>query len=76
VTVVSGAPGTSAELPDGGQQFIPNVHLDAVKFFEKFFGASYIDPGLPADGQRRYSFLDNQGKAVKSILDRAANGLP
>ena len=76
VTVVSGAPGTSAELPDGGQQSIPNAHLDAVKFFEKFYGASYIDPGLPADRQRHYSFLDNQGKAVKSILARAANGLP
>jgi hypothetical protein len=74
VTVVGGAPGTSAELDGAGQQLIGPARLYEAKFFSKFFGVSINDPD--ATVQRHYAFLDNQGNAVKTILDRAANGLP
>jgi hypothetical protein len=74
VTVVGGAPGTSAELDSLGQQIIGPGRLDQAKFFSKFFQISITDPD--ASVQRHYAFLDNQGNAVKSILDLQANGLP
>ncbi|NUR31352.1 MAG: hypothetical protein HOV83_36845, partial [Catenulispora sp.] len=74
VTVVGGAPGTSAELDAAGQQTIGPARLDQARFFSKFFGVSITDPD--ATVQRHYAFLDNRGEAVKTILDRAANGLP
>lgn len=74
VTVVGGAPGTSAELDSTGQQLIGPARLYEAKFFSKFFGISINDPDAAV--QRHYAFLDNQGNAVKTILDRAANGLP
>jgi len=74
VTVVGGAPGTSAELDVAGQQFIGPARLDEAKFFSKFFGISITEPG--ARIQRHYAILDNGGSAVKAILDRQANGLP
>jgi hypothetical protein len=74
VTVVGGAPGTSAELDETGQQLIGPARLDQAKFFSKFFGVSITE----ADAKRRrhYAILDNEGKAVKAILDRKDNGLP
>lgn len=74
VTVVGGAPGTSADVRPKGQQFIALAELDEAKFFSKFFGASMIDPD--AKVKRHYTILDKDGKAVKAILDRQANGLP
>jgi len=74
VTVVGGAPGTSAELDSSGQQTIGPARLDQARFFSKFFGVSITDPDAVA--QRHYAFLDNQGNAVKTILDRAVHGLP
>lgn len=74
VTVVGGAPGTSAELDASGQQIIGRARLDEARFFSKFFGVSITDPAATAP--RHYAFLDNQGNAVQTILDRAANGLP
>jgi hypothetical protein len=74
VTVVGGAPGTSAELDGNGQQLIGPGRLDQARFFSKFFGVSITDPD--AKVQRHYAFLDNQGTAVATILDRAAHGLP
>jgi hypothetical protein len=74
VTVVGGAPGTSAEIDGLGQQYIGPARLDQARFFSKFFGVSITDP--EARVQRHYAFLDNQGTAVATILDRAAHGLP
>ena len=74
VTVVGGAPGTSAEIPKGGQQFIPDARLPQAKFFSKFFSVSLNDPNPGALGQPNYARID--AKAVQTILDRAAHGLP
>jgi len=74
VTVVGGAPGTSAELDSAGQQIIGPGRLDQAKFFSKFFQISITDPD--ASVQRHYAFLDNKGDAVKSIEDLKAHGLP
>jgi hypothetical protein len=74
VTVIGGAPGTSAELDDLGQQTIGEARLWEARFFSKFFGVSITESGV--DVQRHYAILDNQGTAVKTILDRQANGLP
>ena len=75
VTVVGGAPGTSADLDKVvGQQIIETARLNEAKFFSQFFGASIIDPD--DEVKRHYAILDNKGNAVKTILDRAAHGLP
>jgi hypothetical protein len=75
VTVISGAPGTSAEI-EGGQQFIGPTTKVQAEFFSQFFGAPALEPSGDSEVQRHYSILDNQGNAVKTILDREANGLP
>jgi hypothetical protein len=74
VDVISGAPGTSADVPNNGQQFIGPGRTAQAVFFQKFFGASLTEPGAAV--QRHFSILDNQGNAVKKILDCKANGLP
>jgi hypothetical protein len=74
VTVVGGGPGTSAELDSMGQQIIGPARLNEAKFFSQFFGVSITDPD--DEIQRHYAILDNQGNAVKTILDREKNGLP
>lgn len=75
VTVVGGAPGTSAELNTiTKQQEIGDARLNEAKFFSQFFGVAITDPD--EEVQRHYAILDNQGNAVKTILDREANGLP
>ncbi|MER5510485.1 hypothetical protein ABT052_34905 [Streptomyces sp. NPDC002766] len=74
VTVVGGAPGTSAELDSAGQQIIGPARRYEALFFSKFFGVSIKDHAAAVN--RYYAFFDNQGNAVKTILDRAANGLP
>jgi len=54
VTVISGAPGTSAELPDGGgQQFIGTARLFEAKFFSKFFDVAITE----VEPQRHYAIL-------------------
>ncbi len=75
VTVISGAPGTSAEL-ESGQQFIGPTTKVQAQFFSQFFNSKAVEPDDDTEEQRHYSILDNQGTAVKTILDRAANGLP
>jgi len=73
VTVIGGAPGTSAELDAAGQQVIGPARLGEARFFSKFFDISITETG--AEIQRHYAIFDNQGNAVKTILDRRANGL-
>jgi len=74
VAVFAPPPGTSAELDSSGQQFVGPARMDQAKFFSKFFNVDIIEPG--ATVQRHYAIWDKQGNAVKSVLDRAANGLP
>lgn len=74
VTVVGGAPGTSAEFDAAGQQIIGPGRLGEAIFFSKFFDVSITDSDAAI--QRHYAILDHLGNAVKTILDRETNGLP
>ena len=72
VTVIGGAPGTSADVDDNTQQHIPPERLDEAEFFRKFLGAALDDDDAPV--KRHYSVFDAQ--AVKGIRDKFTNGIP
>jgi len=74
VTVIGGAPGTSADVDDNTQQHIAPAQLDEAEFFSKFLGVSIREEG--ATKQRSYAIFDNQGQAVNAIRDRLTNGIP
>ena len=74
VTVIGGAPGTSADVSDGEQQLVAPKRINQANLFGRFFGSSPIEDGVAK--QRHFSILDNQGNAVKAILDAVAHGLP